>query len=149
MRLNLRALIKTTILLILVLHSPSLRLFIDILVNAHIILHLVLSWLCSVITAYLPSIVDITKDAYSFIQPYVTLAKSTMIYILHHTGALTISTLTTWITESPRYLCMVNRWLVEVGEGVVEWALSEEVGQVAKGWTLAKQEVARYCGFVL
>ena len=55
---------------------------------------------------------------------------------------------TEFVRENPKYMCVLNGWIVETGEAVVHRVLDGRGRQSVEEWRGAGNEVERFCALV-
>jgi hypothetical protein len=147
-----RKLIFTALILTALLHEPTLRLLIDILINAHIFARIAYDVLRNFINAHFPVVaawvIATFYDALAFLTTQIERLLSVLEPLTRIVEAKMMRWATIWLSESPRWLCEVNQWTVIVAEGIAWKVGGDEGGEVLEGWLVAGEEVARYCAGV-
>jgi hypothetical protein len=121
----------------ILLHEPSFTRALDILINAHIILCMVLDVVRDKTASHFPIVADFIKTQYGHISRVIGPSlRSVARYIAGY--------VMTWMRRSPRYLCILNTWIAEAGSRTLE---GFSTPQTAKGiqWIDAAERVADMC----
>jgi hypothetical protein len=117
-----RKLIFTALILTALLHEPTLRLLIDILINAHIFARIAYDVLRNFINAHFPVVaawvIATFYDALAFLTTQIERLLSVLEPLTRIVEAKMMRWATIWLSESPRWLCEVNQWTVIVAEGI-------------------------------
>jgi hypothetical protein len=152
MRPTFRKLLFTAILLTILLHEPTFKLVIAILVNVHIFARIAFDASRNFANAYFPAAaswaVNTLHDAQVFFlvhfQKLVSMLKPTLQFVT----VKIVGWATTWLRENPRWLCEVNAWISGVGKGMAAKASRDGNDEVLEEWLVAGEEVANFCAGV-
>lgn len=152
MRRTFRKLALTTLVIAALLHEPTLRACINLLVTLHIVLRIGFDILRNNIATWFPTFAAWVVVAFHQIQDFVyeqlgraMLALSPLIERIAIAG---LSASTVWLRESPRYLCEVNEWLMTMGEAMASKLANEGLDNVLEQLLLSGEQVVRLCAFV-
>ncbi|KAF2242192.1 hypothetical protein BU26DRAFT_570882 [Trematosphaeria pertusa] len=138
----LRNLLLGTLFLIVLVHGPFFRIFINLLITMHVILRIAADHL----QRYLgPIFIDEIRGHFA---PFSAQIMAAIRPALHDALAWMTHQATTFIHKNPWYLCQTNEGIVAVGEGLVRSVLGDEGEDLAMVWQQAGKGVATFCKIV-
>ena len=152
MALTFRKIILFALLIAVLLHEPTFKLFVNLLVNAHIFSRITFDIIYTLVCAHFPEVASFTTAAFHELCTFVLQRcewVTSGLASLGHSGLEYLASWTiTWLKESPRWLCEMNEFIVAIGEGAL-WRLHEDDdGKTMEGWLLAAEAVVDFCAGV-
>lgn len=140
-----RKLLLTIAMLTVLLHGPSFKALINILVTTHILLHIAFDRLQSLAAQHFPSF---TVWLRAYIAARYKELSAALTPVFHHIVRWTTLQATAFISESPRMLCAVNAWIVDFGGWMVQGVPGELGLSLAREWRVAGEDAVRFCEMV-
>jgi len=151
MGLTFRKIILFVLLIAILLHEPTFKLFVNLLVNAHIFSRITLDTICTLVHTHFPEVASFTTATFHELRAFVSQryewALSGLASLGHYGLKYLASWTAIWMNESPRWLCEMNEFIVAIGEGAM-WRLQGNNGQATEEWLLATEAVVDFCAGV-
>ena len=123
MGLTFRKIILFVLLIAILLHEPTFKLFVNLLVNAHIFSRITLDTICTLVDAHFPTVATVTTAMFHDLQAFVSQRYEwamSGLASLGHDGLVHLAIWTAvWLNESPRWLCEMNKFIIATGEGAM------------------------------
>ena len=149
MALTFRKIILFALLTAILLHEPTFKLFVNLLVNAHIFSRITLDTICTLVDAHFPTVASVTTAMFHDLRAFVSQRYEWVISrlaSLGHDGLVHLASWTViWLTESPNWLCEMNEFIVASGEGAMWRLQGDDDGKTMESWLLAAETVAGFC----
>jgi hypothetical protein len=145
-----RKFILFTLLISVLLHEPTFKLFVNLLVNIHTFSRITFEIICTLVATHIPAVAFVTSAMFHELQASISQRCEWAISgmaLLGHTGLLYLMTWTTvWLQESPLWLCELNELIIHTEEGGA-WRLQDEAddGKRMEKWFMAVRTVAKLC----
>jgi len=149
MALTFRKIILFALLIAILLHEPTFKLFVNLLVNAHIFSRITLDIICDLVDAHFPTVASLTTAMFHDLRAFVSQRYEWVmsgLASLGHSGLKYLASWTiTWLKESPRWLCEMNEFIVAIGEGALWRLQGDGDGKMMEGWIHAAERLTDLC----
>jgi len=143
--------IHFALLISILLHEPTFKLFVNLLVNVHIFSRITLDIICTLLHAHFPQVASFTTATFHELRAFVSQryewALSGLASLGHYGLKYLASWTITWLKESPQWLCEMIEFIVAIGDGAL-WRLQGDNGQVTGEWLFATEAVVDFCAGV-
>jgi len=149
MALTFRKIILFVLLIAILLHEPTFKLFVNLLVNAHTFSRITLDTICTLVDAHFPTVASVTTAMFHDLRAFVSQGYEWVmsgLASLGHDGLVHLASWTAiWLNESPRWLCEMDEFIVATGEGAVWRLQGDDDGKMMEEWLLAAQRLTEFC----
>lgn len=152
MALTIRNIILCALLIATLFYEPTFKLFLNLLINFHIFSRITFVIARTLVHAHFPKFASFTTAMFYELRTFVSQQyawATSRLATLGHVGLVRLVNWTIiWLKESPRWLCEMNEFIVDIGEGAVWKLQGDDGGKTMEDWVLAAETAAEFCAGV-
>jgi hypothetical protein len=150
LRRTLRKMLFMALILTILLYEPAFRATISILVNLHIFARMGYDLTQYTVRTHFPTFATWVSAAWLSLH---ALLISTIQYAKRVTAPLVLRVATfiaswilVWLRESPRMLCTLNTWLLNLAEYLLTAPKAEDFLSMSDSWKAVEEGTTKLCG---